>query len=225
MKKFFRTLLLCFLSAVTLSVYALAAEDTLKVGLYYGSGALFSANLENYQGSGYELGWFDEETRDFEYLAWLEEERISMTADGDIYISGGTYSAAEPSYVDAVIGGYHLQLEDEFADFDEALYVADQFEGGFPAFVNNVFRVRIGSYTSRKEAEVAAALYDTYTYFDQRGDEYPVYAGVISPSATGITVTETTTEHILFEFDCSGAKCLGIQPDGGRKEALTWFKG
>ena len=225
MKKFFRTCLLCFLAAVTLSVYAFAAEDTLKVGLYYGSSALFSANLENYQGSGYELGWFDEGTREFVYLGWLEEERISMTADGDIYIGDGAYYSERPSYVDAVIGGYHLQLEDEFEDYDAALYVAEQFEEAFPAFVNNVFRVRIGSFTSREEAEVAAALYDTYTFEDLLGDEWPVYAEVVSPSATGLTVTETTTDHILFEFDCSGAKCLGVMPVSGRKAALTWFKG
>ena len=174
MSKFFRTILLCFLTVVTLSVSAFAAEDILKVGLYYGDNALFSANLENYQGSGYELGWFDEETRDFVYLGWLEEECISMTADGHVYISGGTYYSSEPSHPDSWIGGFHLQLEDEFNDYDEALYVAQQFEDAFPAFINNTFRERVGSYFSREEAEVAAALYGTYTYRDYRGREWPV---------------------------------------------------
>ena len=63
MRKFLRTFFLCMLAAVTMTVYARAAEDTLKVGLYYGSTALFSANLQNFQGSGYRLGWFDENTR------------------------------------------------------------------------------------------------------------------------------------------------------------------
>ena len=47
MHKFFRTFSLCFFLAVTLTVYAHAAEDILKVGLYYGNNALFSANLQN----------------------------------------------------------------------------------------------------------------------------------------------------------------------------------
>ncbi|MDE6456768.1 MAG: hypothetical protein K2L38_12920 [Dysosmobacter sp.] len=35
-------------------------NDIVKVGLRYGSSALFSANLENAVGSGYEFGYFEE---------------------------------------------------------------------------------------------------------------------------------------------------------------------
>ena len=38
-------------------------------------------------------------------------------------------------------------------------------------------------------------------------------------------MTLTGSDRILFEFDCSGAKSLGIQPDGGSGKAVTWFKG
>ena len=65
MKKLLRVICLCFFTAAILTAGAFASENTLKVGLYYGSSALFSANLQNYQGSGYELGWFDEESRSF----------------------------------------------------------------------------------------------------------------------------------------------------------------
>ena len=44
-------------------------------------------------------------------------------------------------------------------------------------------------------------------------------------SATAVTVTVTTTSTILFQFDCSGAKSLGVVPDGGGGKALTWFRG
>ena len=90
MKKFFRFIVLCALMTVALTVCAFAAADTLKVGLYYGDNALFSANLQNYRGSGYDLGWFDEVTRDFVSVGYLTEEKISMTADGNVYISGGS---------------------------------------------------------------------------------------------------------------------------------------
>ena len=91
MYKFLRTFLLCSFLTVILTVYAYAAEDTLKVGLYYGSNALFSANLQNEQGSGYSLGWFDETTRAFTEIGQLSNEKISMTADGAIYIKSGKY--------------------------------------------------------------------------------------------------------------------------------------
>ena len=63
MKKFLCTFFLCMLTAVTLTVSARAAEDIIKAGLYYGDGALYSANLENYEGSGLSLIHISEPTR------------------------------------------------------------------------------------------------------------------------------------------------------------------
>ena len=66
---------------------AAIVNDTLKVGLRYGSSALFSANLENAVGNGYAFGVFD---RDLEFteIGWTDEIAISMTAAGDIYMTG-----------------------------------------------------------------------------------------------------------------------------------------
>lgn len=215
MNKFLRTFFLCMLTAVTLTVSARAAEDTLRVGLNYGGSALYSANLQNFQGSGYYLGWFDESTGDFVQAGYLEEEKISMTADGTIYISGGSYYASRPGRVDATAGGYHFQLDEFFPTFEEARRTAERIGDAFPALINNQYRVRAGSFTSREEAEAAAATYATYGYT----------GAVSSPSATAVTVTVTTTSTILFQFDCSGAKSLGVVPDGGGGKALTWFRG
>ena len=146
MKKLLRVICLCFFTAVILTAGAFASENTLKVGLYYGSSALFSANLQNYQGSGYELGWFDEESREFYYVGYLTEEKISMTVDGKIYISGGSYYADPPAAADTEVGGYHVQLDDAFETFEEARYAADQFSGAFPAYINGTYRVRVGDY-------------------------------------------------------------------------------
>ena len=162
MNKFLRTFFLCMLTAVTLTVSARAAEDTLRVGLNYGGSALYSANLQNFQGSGYYLGWFDESTRDFVQAGYLEEEKISMTADGTIYISGGSYYASRPGRVDATAGGYHFQLDEFFPTFEEARRTAERIGDAFPALINNQYRVRAGSFTSREEAEAAAATYATY---------------------------------------------------------------
>ena len=225
MRKFLRTFFLCMLAAVTMTVYARAAEDTLKVGLYYGSTALFSANLQNFQGSGYRLGWFDENTREFVQIGALTQEKISMTAGGTFYVSGGAYSKTRPSRVDDAVGGYHVELDEAFATFDEAAYVAAQFQDAFPAFINNRHRVRLGSYESQAEAAAAAATCETYTWSRPDGGSQRFSGSVVSPSATGVTVTVTATSDVLFQFDCSGAKSLGVLPDGGAGKALTWFKG
>ena len=72
------------LSAVSASA---VVNDTVKVGLWYGSNALFSANLENSLGEGFEFGYFEDE-REFISLGRTGETQISMTAAGDIYMNG-----------------------------------------------------------------------------------------------------------------------------------------
>ena len=57
-----------FFAATAVSAGAVVNE-TVKVGLRFGSSALFSANLENAVGEGYEFGWFDEQ-RAFQSLGW-----------------------------------------------------------------------------------------------------------------------------------------------------------
>ena len=205
MKKFFCTFFLCCLTAATLTVSALAAEDTLKVGLNYGSNALSSANLQNYQGSGYAVGWFDEDSRDFVEVGWLEEEKITMSADG--------IASKE----------YHVELDGVFDSFLDALLAAGQFKGGFPAYIGGEYRVRVGSFASREEAEVAAATYATYTWEDRQGNAHAFRGEAVPPSSTGVNITVTGTADLLFQFDCSGARALGVQPEGA--DTLTWFRG
>ena len=226
MRRFFRTICIFALFVSVFAGSAFAADQMLKVGLYYGNNALFSANLQNYRGFGYDLGWFDEETRQFFPVAYLEQEKISMSADGNIYISGGSYYSAPPARTDGVIGGYHVEIDHQFVSYEEARFVADQFRTGFVAFINNSYRVRVNNFAAREEAEIAAATYTTYTWSDMWGGVHMFSGTVVSPSGTGITVTVTTTDTILFEFDCSGAKSLGIMPrslDG--TATVTWFKG
>ncbi len=225
MKKFLRTLVLCTFLMAALAASAHAAENTLKVGLYYGDSALFSANLQNYRGSGYEVGWFDEGTRRFVPVARLAEEKISMTADGNIYISGGSYYQSRPAGCTASVGGYHVELRERFASYEEARYVAGQFRTGFAAYIGGEYRVRVNSFLTREEAEVAAATYTTYTWTDLYGGIHSFVGSAVSPSATAVTITVTTTDQILFEFDCSGARSLGILPSCQGGDALTWFKG
>lgn len=97
-----------------------------------------------------------------------------------------------------------------FRNFEEAADAAGEY-GGYPAWISGEFVVRIGSYPSRGEAENDVNRYG--------GD------GAVQSASTGVIVTVTKTDEILFEFDCGGARNLGIQPEGWRGETSTWFKG
>lgn len=194
------------LSAVSASA---VVNDTVKVGLWFGSNALFSANLENSLGEGFTFGYYDDQ-REFTSLGWTGEPQISMTAAGDIYMNGsGAYSADIPSGGYHFLGGWHVETGG-FRDYEEAADAAREY-GGYPAWISGEFVARFGSYQSRSEAEEDLDRYG--------GD------GVVQSSSTGVVVTVTRTEDILFEFDCGGARNLGIQPDGWRGESATWFKG
>ena len=113
MKKLLLTTLLVvtFFACSAVSASAVV-NDTVKVGLRYGSSALFSANLENAEGAGYAFGYFNSE-RSFEPLGRTEETAVSMTAAGTFYLStsGGTYSATVPSGGFRTIGGWHAELD------------------------------------------------------------------------------------------------------------------
>lgn len=207
-------------------VSARAAADTLKVGLRYGDTALYSANLQNVNGYGwgYTLGYFDS-SRDFVPLMEIADTNtISITGSGNIYVNGdGTYT---PSPTSMVIGGYHIQLEDVFASYGEAAWAAKAFDGGFPAYVNGEFRVRIGHYSTPEETAGKMALYLETTWRDWNGKDRPFSAQVAKPTGTGVTVTITGTQTILFQFDGGGAKYLGVMPLGmGDVEPVTWSKG
>ena len=124
------------LSAVSASALS---DDTVTVGLRYGSTAMFSANLENALGRGFTFGYFDD-GRFFEALGWTDETAISMTAAGDIYMSGsGTYSSDGSG---TYLGPWHVQI-DGFRDYEEALDTAEDY-GGYPAWVDWGYVVRVG---------------------------------------------------------------------------------
>ena len=212
MKKLLMSLAVVVLFFTCTAVSAGAVEnDTVKVGLRYGSSALFSANLENAVGAGYEVGYYDG-SRTFRSLGYLDETTISMTAAGTIYMnSAGTYSASVPSGSYRTMGAWHGEVG-SFSSFAEAAAAARQYSGGYPAWIDGEYVVRVGCVGSRAEAE---------TLLRDEG----VGGSAVQSSSTGVMVTVTGTTQVLFEFDCAGIYNLGVLPDGQGSEAVTWFKG
>lgn len=210
MKKLLWTLLLLTsVSAFSVTSAAAADHDTVKVGLRYEDSAMFAANLENAEGKGYQFGWYDE-YREFQEVGSTDETTITMIAAGDIYMNeSGGYSPNIPSGSYQYLGGWHAELDGyrTYADaYDDALHY-----GGWPAYVNDAYVVRVGSYDSRREAETAAADIGGYA---------------ASSSNTGVLVTVTRTNQVVFEFDNGGNETFGVQPIGrGRNNPVTWFKG
>lgn len=220
MKRFWQMAALSMLLALALCVGAQAAENTmLKVGLKYGSSALFTARLQNYNdtlsGSGYTFGYYDAD-RSFVPLASTGEEKITITVDSNAYVSGGVCYETKPASYSTVLGAYHIELLTTFNSYDEANAVAQSYDKGFVAYVDGEYRVRVGNHASYDESARVLSETDVLTYGAQ----------IVTPSSTGVVVSVTDTDTILFEFDCSGLRSLGIEPRSvSGEKTVTWFAG
>ncbi len=140
-------LLACLLLALPTAV--VGAEDPVpyvRVGLYWGDRALEGANLLNYRGSGYELGYFNADMR-FVPLMRTAEKGISMLKDWNQYYVGGQYTTKSSSG-DVQVGCYHIRLG-SCGSYEEALELASAYSDGYVAVMNGTWYAFCGSYLSQ----------------------------------------------------------------------------
>lgn len=203
---------LCLAGALVLPMGDTAAaspgEPAVKVGLAYGSSALPAANLLNSEGSGYRLGYFDSNNQ-FTELMRTQSTAITMLKTQNLYLSNGSYSASPGG--SGVVGCYHIQLG-IFGDMASAQRAAAAYSGGFPAWIDGQFEARVGAYATQGEAQAAQSS------LGLGGSK------IVGTSTGGISVVETGSTHVLFQFDGSSGY-LGVMPDvTGHSDPVTWFK-
>ncbi len=186
-------------------------DRRIRIGLFWAENALEGANLLNYAGSGYDLGYFDEALR-FVPLYSTEERAISMLKDWSLYYDGGQYTSEPSSSVGIRVGCYHIRLS--ICDsLEEAVVLASAYEDGYVAMLDGSWCAMCGSYVSQASAESAIS---------SRG----IYGTAMTASSRCVTVVATGTDRILFQFDGGEEQSLGVMPrseDGER--AVTWFRG
>ena len=188
-----------------------ALSDRIRVGIFYGSNALPSANLQNETGSGYQFGYYDN-SYNFIPVGKTSKERITMCKDANLYLSGGVFYEAATKASYRLIGAYHLQASGSYKSFEAAQEAAKNYPYGFPAYIKGKYVVRFEFYSTKGNAQADAEKYEDAT--------------VVGGSSTCYTVVNTATGDILFEFDNGTASCLAVQPDiTGKKNPTTWFKG
>lgn len=216
MKKLFRLLLLLVILAFVISsgsALAATSDEMVRVGLFYGDGALSTANLENSSGSGYRFGYYDSTDR-FVTLGSTQETQISMLKTQNIYLKDDLYYPSDPGNTTATIGCYHLQLPEMYSSFQEAQAEAEGFFNAFPAWIYGQYVVRIGSYPTRDAAQDAGANLDIGS------------TSIVGTSSYGISVTHSKTANILFQFDSGDSQTFVVNPDlSDRAKSVTWFKG
>ena len=223
-KKAIAAITILAISIISIPLYSNAEfipyVDTVKIGLYYGSSALVSANLQNVSGygSGYAFGYFDSDREFVPIEASVSTTKISMLKDTNQY-----YSASDNSYYEGIngsviVGCFHIQLDKTYGTYGEARTAADTFTSviAFPRYCEGSYYICAGAYTTRADAEAAAVSLGIQS-------AYSITCG----TSYTVTVVETGTSKILFEFDCGSAVSLAVRPladDTGTK-TQTWFKG
>ncbi len=205
-------LLACLLLALPTAV--VGAEDPVpcvRVGLYWGDRALEGANLLNYRGSGYELGYFNADMR-FVPLMRTAEKGISMLKDWNQYYVGGQYTT-KGSSGDVQVGCYHIRLG-SCDSYEEALELASGYSDGYVAVMNGTWYAFCGSYSSQTAAEEAASA---------RG----IYGTAMTASSRCVTVVVTGTDRVIFQYDGGTESSLAVRPlpDEDGLRPITWFRG
>ncbi len=229
MKHFVKKLLSVALSSVLMlgmvpccahaeAVYS-AATDIVRVGLYVDSVKSFSsANLQNVAGTanGYEFGYYN--GREYVSLgaSVTDVTKISIMKDRNMVYNSASGSYEDGSYGQVTVGCYHVRLETKYPDYASAMAAVGTFTSvnAFVRYENGGYYVLCGDYISSTAAATAGA-----------GLSLRQGYSVDSGTAYTVTVVETGTDRILFEFDCGTEYSLAVRPisvDG--EKPLSYFK-
>ena len=196
----------CALAILTLSLpvptrAAVEVDPTIKVGLFYGSNALPGANLLNDVGSGYRLGYFDDD-RVFQQLTATSETAISVVKTQNVYYGtvGNWAGYYDTITSNIAVGCWHLKLPGSYSSYDEAAAAASAYSGGFVAWIDGTWQARVGAWLDKTSAQAGQAQLGLAD------------AEIVGTSSYGVSVVKTGTSQILFQFDGGSSRCLGIQP-------------
>ncbi len=198
-------------------------ETLIRVGLAStssatGSSALEAAPLVNRTGSGYRIGYYDDDLNfvellrtegDMKEIAVLKTQNLFYGYDRSQ--GRNTYSASFSGSV--AVGCYHIVLGDLYPSLAQAQAAAAAYEGGFPAWIGGTFQARVGAYTSQNAAIQAR------TKLGLEG------CSIVGTTTAGISVVKMGTDQVLFQSDDS-SRALAVLPDVTRAaDPSTWFSG
>ena len=184
-------------------------EFYVAVGIRYGSSVTvshsFTAPFGFVVGEAYiEKGM----NRSFSPLYFIDSASVVVACDGNLTALAGNCTLAT-SKKKTDIGAYHVELTltegdvwNNLSDLSDIFSL--DYEHVFPAYVDGVKSIRIGSYYDYTAANEAAAQIGAGI------DGFNI--SIASPSSTGITVLNSDCDTILFEHSDANGKLGAILP-------------
>jgi len=194
-------------------------NPTVRVGLYYGTSSLVSANLQNKVGYGYRLGFFDSQGSFITLWTIEDTNKITMAKDQNLFYKESVFYTTDAPADSRSLGAYHVQFSTPYANAQLAKDALKELLAkgvpGFASYINGEYYIRTGAYTTEAAASAAALQYvniDT--------------ASAVGADHTCVTVYSTENGAILFEFESGVNVPLSVYPSLGEVNTpLTWFKG
>ncbi len=191
-------------------------DISIAVGILYGTSVDVAYTVTTTNGftvGSEEMGKY---VKTFSEL-WNIDDTSKVTVLGE-YNYGYSSSKYYLSDTSAVVGAYHIGISNVYssasatetavAAINALLSAAGRSDiYAIPSYVNGKYTVRIGSYTTSDAAllDVSAlkAVLTGYTL------------NVVSPTTTGVTLVNHTSNEILFEYDCGTDSYLALDAVDG----------
>lgn len=206
-----------------------AADDevdaSVAVGLLYGSSidvALTSETTNGYIVGTEKVGMYE---KTFTELWRLDGyKKASVLCDANYYFDASRTAYRTPTAsTPANVGAYRLELDLSFSTPDELrnamtavdYQIAPLGYSCVPAYVDGVYKLRIGSFLSEEEAVAAQPSIEVAV--QQFISDFTF--SVKTPSDTGMTVVEHNTNKPLFEYDCG--ESYRVMSKDGEYECLA----
>lgn len=202
---FLFTVLLFSLTAASASAIV---NDTLKVGIRWGDTALEEARLENAVGSGYELGYYDED-RDFVCLDETEETTLSMRASGNGVVVTETNSGEVLFRFDE--DGYCLGIRPMGRD-TETWCKGYKYPGGFEYRVNDNGTLTVINVVDLEDYVKGVVPYEM-------DKEWPLAA--LEAQAVCARTYAAKCRHPSLDFDVCAGTCCQVYYGRNRATDLT----
>lgn len=180
---------------IALSVNASYYDPNLRVraGLVYGDNVAPSFNFN--AATGFTVGVTKGDRRYEPMLTFNNVRNAVVLLEQNYTNLSNIYTPAASSVV--TVGNFHLEEATVYTNASDAQArlndISNLVPDSYIAYVDSVFKIRIGSYASYAEAEAALPTFFT---------GYQLY--VTQGRGTGTVLVNTDTGKILFSADCAG---------------------
>ncbi len=185
----------------------------MRVGISYASNSPGYASFTTTNGTGFKMGYYGDD-RSFTELYDLDgETAITVIRSYNFNIATNSYVTDATSSAN-VVGAWHLELSVDFEDQKELdagvskVFALTNYVS-FPAFTKQGYRVRIGRFTSKEDAQEVIE-----TILERLSSAYPeATLKAVANGTNAYTVLRSGTRTVLYEFD-GASKQLGIKAYG-----------